>query len=308
MGREDVLKRLEALNRGPLHQAPMIAEACHPSGRYPGRPAAGAAPASEPDASWSVQMVDTAAVLSSQAGRDQASNLDTVVPGEVREAPGGGHYWLVEKPVPLVADWCGPTLERVDSALSGPLGVWLKKSMGCSDGVHWNDLLFVDLETTGLENSPLFLIGTIHAGPEGLIARQYLARNFEEEASVLRAFANAAQGFRIMVTFNGLNFDGPFLLRRAASWSIPLKYPTRQLDLLLTARRHYRGKLPNCKLQTLEQHLCGRQRVGDIPGSEIPSAYHEFVATGDAARMASILHHNILDMVTMIDLLDRLCF
>lgn len=73
-------------------------------------------------------------------------------------------------------------------------------------------------------------------------------------------------------------------------------------DLLHHARRRWRGRLPNCKLQTLEQYLCGRRRTGDIPGHAIPAAYHEYVRSGDAWQMRSILHHNALDLVTLLQL------
>ncbi|HUS47402.1 MAG TPA: ribonuclease H-like domain-containing protein, partial [Phycisphaerae bacterium] len=61
--------------------------------------------------------------------------------------------------------------------------------------------------------------------------------------------------------------------------------------------------VPNCRLKTLESLLCGRYRPGDIPGSAIPDAYHGFVETGDARAIRDIVHHNMLDMLTMAQLL-----
>ena len=75
------------------------------------------------------------------------------------------------------------------------------------------------------------------------------------------------------------------------------------LDLLYESRRRWKGKLPNCRLQTLETHLCGRRRYGDIPGWAIPDAYHRFVDTGDARQVRDILHHNLLDLLTMAQVL-----
>jgi uncharacterized protein YprB with RNaseH-like and TPR domain len=68
------------------------------------------------------------------------------------------------------------------------------------------------------------------------------------------------------------------------------------------SRRRWRADVPNCRLQTLERALCGRQRVGDIPDWQIPGAYHRFVATGDARQMGDVLHHNPLDLLTMAQL------
>ena len=78
------------------------------------------------------------------------------------------------------------------------------------------------------------------------------------------------------------------------------------MDLLHEARRIYKKDLPNCKLQTLERHICGRERDDDIPGSEIPAAYNEFVRTGNAHKIRSILMHNLYDIFTMADLMCRM--
>jgi uncharacterized protein len=82
--------------------------------------------------------------------------------------------------------------------------------------------------------------------------------------------------------------------------------PHPHLDLLGESRRAWGRRLPNCKLQTLEHRICGRLREDDIPGHLIPEAYHEYVRTGDARQMLGVLHHNLLDLVTMADLLARL--
>ena len=77
------------------------------------------------------------------------------------------------------------------------------------------------------------------------------------------------------------------------------------MDMLHVCRRIWRGSLPDCKLQTLESRICNRMRQGDIPGGEIPNAYHEYVRTNDAWQMIAVLKHNMLDLVTMADLMTR---
>jgi uncharacterized protein YprB with RNaseH-like and TPR domain len=94
-----------------------------------------------------------------------------------------------------------------------------------------------------------------------------------------------------------------FLAERAAYHGIEMApRPPMHLDLLHEARRRWRKSLPNCRLQTLERNLCHRLRQGDIPGWAIPDAYHRFVSDGDARRLADILHHNLLDLLTMAQL------
>jgi uncharacterized protein YprB with RNaseH-like and TPR domain len=86
----------------------------------------------------------------------------------------------------------------------------------------------------------------------------------------------------------------------------PVQPELMHIDILHHARRRWRGKLPDCKLQTLERYICGRRRHGDIPGAEIPAAYQRFVETGDPREMELILFHNALDLVTLLELSLRL--
>jgi hypothetical protein len=137
-----------------------------------------------------------------------------------------------------------------------------------------------------------------------LVIDQYLARNYAEEEAILQAFADRYAQAGILVTFNGKAFDMNLIRERAAFHGVALpRHEPPHLDLLVEARRLWKGRLPNCRLQTLERHLCGRNRMGDIPGWAIPDAYHRFVQTGDARVLRDILHHNLLDLLTMAQLL-----
>ena len=78
------------------------------------------------------------------------------------------------------------------------------------------------------------------------------------------------------------------------------------IDILHHARRRYRGRIPNCRLQTLERHVCLRTREADIPGHAIPGVYAEYVRTGFERDMDTVLYHNALDLVTLFDLAHRL--
>ena len=164
----------------------------------------------------------------------------------------------------------------------------------------------MDIETTGLASSPLFLIGAMLWCDGGLVIRQFFARDYSEEAAAIAAFHDLLAPRRALVTFNGKSFDMPFIRARAAATGAPLAVEPCHLDLLHMSRRVWRGRLPDCRLQTLERHVCGRQRHDDLPGSEIPDAYHAFVHTGDAWQMVDALKHNRLDLLTLADLLVRL--
>ncbi len=167
------------------------------------------------------------------------------------------------------------------------------------------DSLFLDLETCGFAGSSIFLAGTIHWQDAELWLSQFWARSYAEEAALLHALAVLLHTHALLVTFNGKSFDWPqirdrtILFRGSADSGLP-ELP--HLDLLHVCRRRWKHALPDCKLQTLERWICGRLRSGDLPGHEIPDAYHAYVRTGDTSQVDAILHHNALDLITLLQL------
>ncbi len=168
--------------------------------------------------------------------------------------------------------------------------------------------LFFDLETLGFLGHPVFLIGILRprrgAGTWEVV--QLLARDYTEEEAILGAFVREASRLRRWVSFNGKSFDLPFLRRRAAFYGIRLPEAGEHLDLLHAARRVYRNVLPDCRLQTLEARVFGQYRVRDLPGGEIPEAYHAFVRGEDPEVMSRILMHNRTDLYTLSRLMAHL--
>jgi uncharacterized protein YprB with RNaseH-like and TPR domain len=167
------------------------------------------------------------------------------------------------------------------------------------------DIVFMDIETTGLSSSPLFLIGIMTWEPGGFQVHQFFARNYAEEAAVIAAFLDRCLSARLLVTFNGKTYDYPYIRNRAAANGVPFTLDLVHVDLLHESRRIWKHELPDCKLQTLESRICGRDRVGDIPGSEIPEAYHNYVRTNNGWQMVNALEHNMLDLVTLADIMTH---
>ncbi|MFC1584671.1 ribonuclease H-like domain-containing protein [Fibrobacterota bacterium] len=164
-------------------------------------------------------------------------------------------------------------------------------------------LCFLDIETCGFSGNPLFLIGICYLKREELILDQFFARDYDEESNVLTSFWKLFKKFHTLVTFNGKSFDWPFIEERTCIYGERPPQPQQHLDLLLEARRRWKHRLPNCKLQTLEKVFCRRSRVGDLHGSQIPQAYHDFVNNpGEPAAMGAAIHHNALDIITLAEL------
>jgi hypothetical protein len=190
---------------------------------------------------------------------------------------------------------------------AGPRARRNPSGAGPAPGFDPESVCFLDIETTGLSPTTyLFLIGLMYFRNGGFVVEQAFARNYAEEPAVLRYVRDVLGGFDSLVTYNGASFDIPFVeTRLAVSRGRPLE-PIGSVDLLYTARKAFRGILPNNRLGTVERHLRGAGRTGDIPGRHIPGAYHDYVRTGDARAMKNVLYHNRMDLFTMAVLINRL--
>jgi uncharacterized protein YprB with RNaseH-like and TPR domain len=162
--------------------------------------------------------------------------------------------------------------------------------------------VFLDLETTGFSSTPLFLAGTLSVQDGSPTVVQLLARDYSEESALIDMLDELLTGFAFCITFNGKAFDVPYIRERAKYHKIDLRASPHQFDLLHPARRMWKNSLPNCRLITLEWHILGRRRIGDVPGWEVPCIYHDFVHTKDARKLRDVLRHNLIDVVSMAEL------
>ena len=219
-------------------------------------------------------------------------------------------YWLIRRTLAEVSPDCLSAQQAYGAVMRGARQRFDELQASADlcrvADARGEDLLFMDTETCGLAGAMIFLVGLMYYENGQLIFEQHLARDYAEEPAVLDAFARRLASSPALVTFNGKAFDMTLIRERCAFHAVAVDDPPAHLDLLHESRRRWRSQLPNCKLQTLEKHFCGRHRVGDIPGAQIPDAYHTFVRTGDARRLGDILHHNLLDLLTMAELLTVL--
>jgi uncharacterized protein YprB with RNaseH-like and TPR domain len=205
--------------------------------------------------------------------------------------------------------------ERLRSAIERPCSHWGRLGEPPVGEIELNALaaaglhraLFLDLETGGLAASPVFLAGTMHWNGTDFVVRQYFARHYGEEASLLEGVATLAKEFEFLITFNGKSYDVPFLMNRAIVHGVRITLPPGHIDVLHPSRRRWKGEFLDCRLQTLERFVCRRRRSGDVPSDEVPALYHDFVRRGNPYRLIPVFHHNMLDVITMAEILRALC-
>jgi hypothetical protein len=163
-------------------------------------------------------------------------------------------------------------------------------------------VLYLDIETCGLSAAPVFLVGLCMVGERNLILRQLFARDYAEERALLVELKRIASEHDFLVTFNGKAFDVPFLRDRAIHHRLDPPIDLPHLDLVWVARRRWKNVLPDCRLKTIEWRVLRRRRAGDVGGAEIPGLYHDYVKRGEAHRLLPVFHHNLLDVVAMVEL------
>jgi uncharacterized protein YprB with RNaseH-like and TPR domain len=165
------------------------------------------------------------------------------------------------------------------------------------------NLLFVDLETTGLAGgagSYAFLFGCGWFERGRFHVRQFLLSSFASERALLEAVTDVARTVDALVTYNGKSFDLPLIDTRFALNRLPAPFEGMpHVDMLHHARRLWHGHDDGHRLSSLESSLLGHEREGDVPGFEIPSRYFHYVHTGDARPLAPVLEHNRRDLLSL---------
>jgi uncharacterized protein YprB with RNaseH-like and TPR domain len=203
-------------------------------------------------------------------------------------------------------------------------GVWPRLSLltgnacperGQDSGRAEGNLLFVDLETTGIAGGAgtyAFLVGCAWFDQGRFRVRQFFLTSFLAERALLQAVMDIARTAGTVVTYNGKTFDLPLVETRFTMHRMETPFATMpHIDMLHPARRLWRGRTANgssavdepgrdsCRLSVMERSLCGHIREGDVPGFEIPARYFQFVRTGDARPLEAVFEHNRLDLLSL---------
>lgn len=171
-------------------------------------------------------------------------------------------------------------------------------------------LLHFDTETTGLSGGTgtrAFMIGASDWNGGRLRIRQLYLKTMAAEQSMLEAFAGWLQPDTTLVSYNGRCYDSPLLATRyrLSRMANPLA-GLRHLDLLFPVRRRFRGVWENCRLATVERQWLGVLREDDLPGSEAPRAWLDYLRGGSARNLRRVIEHNDQDLRSLGSLLLRL--
>ncbi|MEC7583782.1 MAG: ribonuclease H-like domain-containing protein [Planctomycetota bacterium] len=171
------------------------------------------------------------------------------------------------------------------------------------------ECLFVDTETTGLgggAGTVVFVIGMGWFESDAFVLEQLFLRNFAEEPACLQHMAERLAVHPVPVSFVGKSFDRHRIAARLAVHAMKAPILTqRHLDLYYLARRAWRDELENHRLRTVEEQRLGVFRRDDLPGSEAPVAFMDWIRDG-TGPVDRVLEHNRIDVLSLATLLARL--
>lgn len=171
--------------------------------------------------------------------------------------------------------------------------------------------LFLDTETTGLSGGTgtvTFLIGVGFFTDDAFCLQQYFISNPGEEAAILRRLNEQMATHDLLVTYNGKTFDIPTLVNRNLLHRMQTRMADMpHLDLLFTARRLWKHRLPECSLSTVQDAILRAPRNGDIPSYQIPQIYFDYLRSRDARPLKAVFYHNEQDILSLVALAARAC-
>ncbi len=163
-----------------------------------------------------------------------------------------------------------------------------------------DNFTIVDIETLGLFGRPIILLGVAKVSNNLVVTRQYLIRSVSEEACVLSEFVSGLTVDSALISFNGRCFDVPFIRERLAYYGLecPNFLGAIHFDMLHFARRAFRGRFTDCRLETIESYL-GISRSINIPSAVVPEFYDAYQRSGNVGPLIPIIKHNQQDLVTL---------
>ena len=186
------------------------------------------------------------------------------------------------------------------------------------------DFLFLDIETLGLYDSPMIIIGLGYYNNNKFEIHILFARDLEEEIAICTHLRHEIlPNFKCFVTYNGKAFDIPYVANRFLYYfdENPMiseddepyeinntKY--HHIDLYHNCRRRLKGKFNNYTLTNMEKNLLNWKRENELPSSLVGICYKRYQKNPIRyiGLIKEIIEHNYYDIYSMPLILKKLLF
>ncbi len=172
-----------------------------------------------------------------------------------------------------------------------------------------SDILFLDIETTGLSSSScsIYMIGVAYYNQDAWNITQWFAQSPSEEEDILADFKEFSSDYTTLVHFNGNTFDIPFIKARFDAYGMDFDSDSfRGIDLYrrITPYKNFL-KLSSLKQKSIEAFL-GLEREDEYDGGKLTKVYKEYCKSHDEELFKLLYIHNFEDMQGMLQILPVL--
>ncbi len=184
------------------------------------------------------------------------------------------------------------------------------------------DLLFIDIETLGIFDNPLIIIGIGFFHDLQYEINLFFARTLEEEISICEHLKNEVlPRFKCFVSYNGKSFDIPFIANRFLYFfdQNPMIYPEdlpykesntlfHHIDLYHNCRRKYKGMFNSYSLTSIEENLLGFYRTNELPSNLVGTCYKMYLENPERyiGLIKECIEHNYYDVYSLPLILEKL--
>ena len=177
------------------------------------------------------------------------------------------------------------------------------------------DFLFLDIETLGIIDSPIIIVGIGFFFNKKFEIHILFARELEEEIAICdhlktKIFPN----YKCFITYNGKTFDIPYLANRFLYFfdenpmitdnDLPYEICNTKfhhIDLYHHCRRIYKGQYDNYSLTNMEEKLLKWTRDNSLPSNLVGLCYRKYKDKPKRyiGLIKEIIEHNYYDIYSM---------
>ncbi len=184
------------------------------------------------------------------------------------------------------------------------------------------NLLFLDIETLGLYDNAIIIVGIGFFKNKNYEIHLFFARSLEEEIAICEHLKNnILPNFKCFVSYNGKRFDIPYIANRFLYYfennpmitekDTPYEISNTKfhhIDLYHICRRRFRGMFERYTLTNIEEQLLNMRRENELPSSMVPICYKKYQKNPNRyiGLIKECIEHNYYDVYSMPLILHKL--
>ncbi|MFX0028317.1 MAG: ribonuclease H-like domain-containing protein [Candidatus Hermodarchaeota archaeon] len=184
------------------------------------------------------------------------------------------------------------------------------------------DLLFLDIETLGLYDNAIIIVGIGFFKNRRYEIHSFFARSLEEEIAICEHLrTEILPKFKCFVSYNGKRFDIPYIANRflyffdenpmISEQDTPYEVNNTKfhhIDLYYICRKRLKGMFERHTLTYVEEKLLEMQRENELPSNMVPVCYKKYQTNPNRyiGLIKECIEHNYYDVYSMPLILHKL--